>query len=1180
MSTGDLSGNVQRLVRELRSIKYPGDVDEVGLRLGDPVALLPLLSFTLLKFSRHVARYIVRNGFELAGKTDQRFVETSFRLLRDLLNVRTVLTPAQFFEQGFAERKVLLLCDVITVCKKLHNDEVRHERLAALKATRQEQTISRLMTPHGGQQEPPSGSRHAASRKTPLVKVVRNDDVEVVQVLAPTHQPNASDGAQSVFRTRKTISRSPSPSPSTAAMMGAGTDQSRPRMSPPGRRGAGGVSDVLEVTLRPGSRGAGAQAGRPASVGRQRQQQHHQQQPIHAWFLNPAFDEGVESSVDLGLGLGPGAAGRPDSAAWWQSVPTPAVTQPAAHGWQNNPYLAFARASPPKAAQRAPAGDGGGGRGGAGGAGPAAAWPADQDMGQRDQASPRRPHPHTHNQQHHHHQHHQQPPQHQPQQQQPASSSGAAGGSAAAAAASATGGRDGAYQPREIDEWSFSQYFGPGKGPQSLRTQQQQQQQQQAGGVGTSQDLGGANYGQEYELGDVGAMGRAGGDEQDGYSDAAVSDRDGQEPGQGPAAGQAQQQQQQQQQRGGNALFGWPQQLPAVQVQRASGAASAAAYAAAASAQTRPGAAAGAGAGRGAAGAGEEGAGHGGQGWAVKLQQLEQETQQQVQQLRERLAAAEAELDKCRSEARQTREALQAQVTVLEGRVRFLECEMELCVKRQPTPARTGAAGDGFSSDITLFGANGAAARASPGAGAGRAALSPGREPSPAAAAAGAAAAWRFGAAEPQRPRSAGGTLQQVAGRQPLSTGAADTVGSTGTDSWAAAGYPPAGQVAAGRLRGPAGSPPRPASAEPTSGAAAAAAALARASAEWQRPAASQPAPGAGGTATGAHPSGAAAPSALTAMHAADHGPAATMPHQHQQHQQPPRVQVTLQPPAASSSSLVGSSAGRVTASLTPMPQPSFSFQPSSLMQRVAASAASPPASPGEGPAPAQQEHAPAPAQAHGQRLVSSSVDSAMAGRRYGSGAGAGTAAGALGASQHVRGSVESALPASAPAPAAAAAAVPTAATGSAGGAAGHVPAWRAQPQERAGAAGGRLGAGGAAGGGSILDGISAAGATTAAAPTAAAAPAAAGHHGHATAPQSVSQPAVPAAAAVVAAPAALAPPGGAYTSQPASAGPPPGTGGSAGGGGGAYSSTDDLINSLYMRYTEAQDFLQSIRKR
>jgi hypothetical protein len=35
--------------------------------------------------------------------------------------------------QGFAERKLLLLCDVITACKRIHNEEIRKERLAALK---------------------------------------------------------------------------------------------------------------------------------------------------------------------------------------------------------------------------------------------------------------------------------------------------------------------------------------------------------------------------------------------------------------------------------------------------------------------------------------------------------------------------------------------------------------------------------------------------------------------------------------------------------------------------------------------------------------------------------------------------------------------------------------------------------------------------------------------------------------------------------------------------------------------------------------------------------------------------------------------------------------------------------------------------------------------------------------
>ena len=91
-----------------------------SLRLGDPVAFLPVLHFALLKFSKHVALAIVTTGvqvlgcicrsakqlwltngeLQLVGKTDQRFVEHTFKLARDQFHIRTVLTPSQFLEQA------------------------------------------------------------------------------------------------------------------------------------------------------------------------------------------------------------------------------------------------------------------------------------------------------------------------------------------------------------------------------------------------------------------------------------------------------------------------------------------------------------------------------------------------------------------------------------------------------------------------------------------------------------------------------------------------------------------------------------------------------------------------------------------------------------------------------------------------------------------------------------------------------------------------------------------------------------------------------------------------------------------------------------------------------------------------------------------------------------------------
>lgn len=42
---------------------------------------------------------LIKLWLQLQGKTDQKFVEASFRLFRDCLNVKTVLTAAQFLEQ-------------------------------------------------------------------------------------------------------------------------------------------------------------------------------------------------------------------------------------------------------------------------------------------------------------------------------------------------------------------------------------------------------------------------------------------------------------------------------------------------------------------------------------------------------------------------------------------------------------------------------------------------------------------------------------------------------------------------------------------------------------------------------------------------------------------------------------------------------------------------------------------------------------------------------------------------------------------------------------------------------------------------------------------------------------------------------------------------------------------------
>lgn len=152
------------------------------LRLGDPLAVLPLLNHVLLKYSKHVTKWILDHGIEvgrsppargacctrrspasrpmrrsaaalpppsrprlpwaactlqLHGKTDQRFVEHAFKLFRDTMGLRPVITPAQFLEHGYAERKVLLLCEAIDAARRIHTQLARQQRLAAAKAYKQ-----------------------------------------------------------------------------------------------------------------------------------------------------------------------------------------------------------------------------------------------------------------------------------------------------------------------------------------------------------------------------------------------------------------------------------------------------------------------------------------------------------------------------------------------------------------------------------------------------------------------------------------------------------------------------------------------------------------------------------------------------------------------------------------------------------------------------------------------------------------------------------------------------------------------------------------------------------------------------------------------------------------------------------------------------------------------------------
>jgi Centrosomal spindle body, CEP44 len=162
-STGDLQGNINRLVDCLRGIAYPLPVPAKKLREGDTNVLLPMLNYCLLDYSRHVSAMLHEKvslvllrfkdvsqvwrpqarptmlhldpfafrlqGFRFFGKDDRSFVEDVFRLLKETWGVSASqlhINATQFLApRGFVERKLLLVVEVMKRCMRIHSEAER-----------------------------------------------------------------------------------------------------------------------------------------------------------------------------------------------------------------------------------------------------------------------------------------------------------------------------------------------------------------------------------------------------------------------------------------------------------------------------------------------------------------------------------------------------------------------------------------------------------------------------------------------------------------------------------------------------------------------------------------------------------------------------------------------------------------------------------------------------------------------------------------------------------------------------------------------------------------------------------------------------------------------------------------------------------------------------------------------
>ena len=119
MTTGDITNNIRKLIAELKQVSYDyQSIDYDALTHGIPSAFLPIMHHVLLDYSHELASYFVNKNYELYGRTDLRFVETVFKILRQEFSHKPSLTKEQFLALGFAERKIILLTDITKFCRE------------------------------------------------------------------------------------------------------------------------------------------------------------------------------------------------------------------------------------------------------------------------------------------------------------------------------------------------------------------------------------------------------------------------------------------------------------------------------------------------------------------------------------------------------------------------------------------------------------------------------------------------------------------------------------------------------------------------------------------------------------------------------------------------------------------------------------------------------------------------------------------------------------------------------------------------------------------------------------------------------------------------------------------------------------------------------------------------------
>ncbi|RUS72808.1 hypothetical protein EGW08_019432 [Elysia chlorotica] len=121
MATGDLKNNLKQLMNELKTVKYGKGLDTNQIVSGSPQAYLPIYNYLFTTYSAKFNADIVNSNNELYGKSDMRFMEAVYKILRDMFDYKAKITRDQFFAPGFSEHKIIMAMEVVRLVRSRYS---------------------------------------------------------------------------------------------------------------------------------------------------------------------------------------------------------------------------------------------------------------------------------------------------------------------------------------------------------------------------------------------------------------------------------------------------------------------------------------------------------------------------------------------------------------------------------------------------------------------------------------------------------------------------------------------------------------------------------------------------------------------------------------------------------------------------------------------------------------------------------------------------------------------------------------------------------------------------------------------------------------------------------------------------------------------------------------------------